>query len=89
MHTMNPAGLALLVCGAELPSRLQAWLPDVPVACAASPGELAARRSGPAPPRRAESGTRRCRTAGIHPVAPSSLRRSGRARGQGAVQLHQ
>jgi hypothetical protein len=41
MHTTNPAGLALLVRDADLPARLQAWLPDVPVACAATPAELA------------------------------------------------
>jgi hypothetical protein len=42
MHTTNPAGLALLVRDTDLPSRLQSWLPDVPVACAATPAELAA-----------------------------------------------
>jgi hypothetical protein len=42
MHTSNPAGLALLVRGTDLPSRLQSWLPDVPVACAATAAELAA-----------------------------------------------
>jgi hypothetical protein len=41
MHTTNPAGLALLVRGTDLPSRLQSWLPDVPVACAATAAELA------------------------------------------------